>query len=190
MTSWPVNYNSSGSQAEFKNKDSDGAQAARDAKYATREELMRYIDDLKNQIGELRDLVRHEKVHENGDLNGSSSAQHHSLGLGPNNASFGNHTHNGYNSNRINLAGTSLAGALLSGANASGLSLSGATVTGAVFAIANNIIPEALLACNSGIGPMRLLNGSTLSGSRTTDTWRQSVNNALVRLGATNSSSS
>lgn len=185
MTQWPINYNTNATQAEFKNNDSGNAQAARDAKYATREELMKYIEELRNQVGELRDLVRSEKVHENSDLNGSSTAQHHSLGLGPNNAAFGNHTHNGSNSNRISLVGTSLAGA-----NASGLSLSGATIQGAIFAITNNIPPEVLLACNSSTGPMRMLNGSTLTGSRATDTWRQSVNNALVRLGATNSSSS
>jgi hypothetical protein len=33
-----------------------------------------------------------------------------------------------------------------------------------------------------------LLEGMTISGSRATDAWRQSVNAILVRLGATNSS--
>lgn len=39
--------------------------------------------------------------HQNSDVNSSALAQHHTLGLGPNQAAFGNHTHDGKNSKRI-----------------------------------------------------------------------------------------
>lgn len=39
--------------------------------------------------------------HLNSDVNSSALAQHHTLGLGPNQAAFGNHTHDGKNSKRI-----------------------------------------------------------------------------------------
>lgn len=39
--------------------------------------------------------------HLNSDVNSSALAQHHTLGSGPNQAAFGNHTHDGKNSKRI-----------------------------------------------------------------------------------------
>lgn len=40
-------------------------------------------------------------AHTKSDLDSSTSAQHHTLGLGHNNGSPGDHTHNGKNSKRI-----------------------------------------------------------------------------------------
>jgi hypothetical protein len=41
------------------------------------------------------------KFHANSDLDSSTSAQHHSLGIGHNQSCAGDHTHNGKNSKRI-----------------------------------------------------------------------------------------
>jgi hypothetical protein len=71
--------------------------------------------------------------HENSDLDSRAEAQHHTLGPNPNQASPGNHRHDGGDS--------------------------------------------ALL-----------LEGQVISGSRSTDAWRISVNAILVRLGASDSS--
>ena len=71
--------------------------------------------------------------HENSDLDSRAEAQHHTLGPNPNQASPGNHRHDGGDS--------------------------------------------ALL-----------LEGQVISGSRSTDAWRISVNAILVRLGASDNS--
>jgi hypothetical protein len=42
--------------------------------------------------------------HQNSDRDSSVFAQHHTLGLGPTQASPGNHTHNGKDSKRINFS--------------------------------------------------------------------------------------
>ena len=42
-----------------------------------------------------------ELQHTNSDIDSSKTAQHHTLGLDPNQASPGSHTHNGSNSKRI-----------------------------------------------------------------------------------------
>ena len=42
--------------------------------------------------------------HNNSDRDSSHTAQHHTLGLGPNQASPGNHTHDGKNSKRISFS--------------------------------------------------------------------------------------
>lgn len=39
--------------------------------------------------------------HQNSDVNSSQLAQHHTIGLGPNQAASGSHTHDGKNSKRI-----------------------------------------------------------------------------------------
>lgn len=49
------------------------------------------------------------EFHENSDLDGSPKAQHHSLGSSPNQASPGNHTHDGGSSQQL-LAGVTLTG--------------------------------------------------------------------------------
>jgi len=73
--------------------------------------------------------------HENSDVDSRAEAQHHTLGPNPNQASPGNHTHDGGDSEL-------------------------------------------------------LLTTETISGSRATDAWRLSVNAILVRLGATDNSTS
>jgi hypothetical protein len=41
------------------------------------------------------------KLHSNSDLDTSTNSQHHTLGIGQNQASPGSHTHNGKNSKKI-----------------------------------------------------------------------------------------
>jgi len=55
------------------------------------------------------------KFHEKSDLDSSQEAQHHSLGPKHDQASPGDHTHNGKNSRKI-LAGTAITGSRASGA--------------------------------------------------------------------------
>ena len=74
-----------------------------------------------------------DDFHENSDVDARAESQHHTLGPNPTQASPGNHTHDG------------------------------------------------------GDSELLLLN-ETISGSRATDAWRQSVNAILVRLGATDNS--
>lgn len=74
-----------------------------------------------------------DDFHENSDVDSRAEAQHHTLGPGPNQASPGDHTHDGGDSALI-------------------------------------------------------LEGETISGSRATDAWRQSVNAILVRMGAVDNS--
>ena len=74
-----------------------------------------------------------DDFHTNSDVDARAESQHHTLGPNPTQASPGNHTHDGGDS-------------------------------------------ELLLV------------NETISGSRATDAWRQSVNAILVRLGATDNS--
>jgi len=74
-----------------------------------------------------------DDFHTNSDVDARAESQHHTLGPNPTQASPGNHTHDG------------------------------------------------------GDSELLLLN-ETISGSRATDAWRQSVNAILVRLGATDNS--
>lgn len=58
------------------------------------------------------------KVHANSDVDSATTAQHHTIGIGRNQVSGGEHTHNGKNSKRIgkglNLAFPTTAGAAYS----------------------------------------------------------------------------
>lgn len=74
-----------------------------------------------------------DEFHENSDVDLRRESQHHTLGAQPNQASPGDHKHDGGDSEK-------------------------------------------------------LLTGMTISGSRASDAWRLSVNQILVRLGATDSS--
>lgn len=194
MVDWPVNNNSNSlstsSPGETKTftqaKDADMAKqkAESEAKYA---ELNKKYDDLKKEIEKLQDAVKSINVHKQSDLDANSSAQHHTLGLGPNNAATGAHTHDGLNSKRLNMVGTPMVGANFAGTNLSGANLAGTNLLVTSNQAGINLKPEQI-AIITVPADMKLLNGGTLTGSRTSDTWRVGVTNALVRLGMGNTS--
>jgi hypothetical protein len=110
------------------------------------------------------------KIHERSDKDGGPKSQHHTLGPGPNQASPGNHSHDGGNS----------------------ASLLADTITGdfgdpaTLLQLANSLKPLGLQVTAGSSGPLRTV---TFTGSRSTQTAAvlQQVLQALTTLGATNS---
>lgn len=180
MVDWPmesVSFSDNKTFTQAQNAALKAKEAERDAKFATKAE----IQELKKAIDELKEAVKSINVHKQSDLDGSSTAQHHTLGLSPNNASPGHHTHDGKNSNKINLTGTSLAGAVFTGAALAGANFNGTDISPYWL---KRVLDVTENPPNNNI---RLLNGITVTGSRNVDGWRTQIMAILVRLGVTNS---
>lgn len=69
-----------------------------------------YAPPLDKTANKAADAQTVNKFHEKSDLDSGQEAQHHSLGTKHDQASPGDHTHNGKNSRKV-LAGTNLTGA-------------------------------------------------------------------------------
>jgi hypothetical protein len=104
-------------------------------------------------------------AHRKSDLDSSQAAQHHTLGISYNQASPGDHQHDGKTSRKIDAADI---------ANLTSTILS--IISANAGSIAVSIRPQ-------------ILAGATFTGSRNSDGWRQQVMDAFEAMGATDSTS-
>lgn len=88
-------------------------------------------------------------AHERSDLDSSPVAQHHTLGISPNQASPGDHSHNGRDSKSLNIDA----------------------------AVMNAIMNNATTIAD--IIGFEIMRNVTFTGSRNTDSWRQQVMAAM-----------